>query len=139
MSGGNGESLPEEARPKIRPEECVKASQMGWKQDEELTGRSTSQVRGPGWDKEAGETRGEWQEPSFRARLWHITWGLMGSRTVDFAQRAMEHAVEGADSSTINVLVQNITFQKLVQSMISITNNQDGELLVVDLPNILIG
>lgn len=31
------------------------------------------------------------------------------------------------------------TFQKLIQSMISITHNQDGELLEANLPNILIG
>lgn len=31
------------------------------------------------------------------------------------------------------------TFQKLIQSMISITYNQDGELLEANLPNRLIG
>lgn len=43
------------------------------------------------------------------------------------------------NSQQRTILPIDITFQKLVQSMISVTHNQDGELLDANLPNRLVG
>ena len=69
----------------------------------------------------------EFQFPDQGMNLRH------GSEAHNPNHRPPEH------SQQRTILPTDITFQKLVQSMISVTHNQDGELLDANLPNRLVG